>query len=189
MIDPHNITNFSRTQYELEEFMLFCICVPNKSANRVKYLLEELLQMSNALTPFEKIKDLSINCVLTKSLHSIKIGQYKKLHRALFGISALNPDLRKCTPQELERIHGIGPKTSRYFILHSRPGQKLAVLDRHILNYLKSLGHDVPTTTPSSKRYVEIERIFLSEADKQGKTPAELDLEIWNAKARKSSNP
>jgi hypothetical protein len=39
-------------------------------------------------------------------------------------------------------------------------------------------------STPSGKRYLELEKVFLTICDSMGKTPAELDLEIWNSFAK-----
>ena len=82
----------------------------------------------------------------------------------------------------LESFHGIGMKTSRMIILHSFPGVRCAVLDTHILTFLRSKGHQAPYNTPSSRRtYLELEQNFLYLADKEGKTPADLDAELWRA--------
>ena len=35
MIDPKNITNYNRTRVELEEFLLFAICVAGKSSSQI----------------------------------------------------------------------------------------------------------------------------------------------------------
>ena len=90
-----------------------------------------------------------------------------------------NIDLMNCSVEELEKIKGIGMKTSRCFVIHSRKNANYAGLDTHILKYLRSLGHDVPLSTPSGKKYVEIEKIFLSLVEKSGKTLSEFDLSIW----------
>jgi thermostable 8-oxoguanine DNA glycosylase len=66
-------------------------------------------------------------------------------------------------------------------VLHSRPDQQIAVLDTHILKWLREQGYNVPKATPPKARYTIIEKDFLTECDKAGKTPAELDLEIWKS--------
>ena len=84
-------------------------------------------------------------------------------------------------PEELEEIHGIGPKTSRFFIMWTRPGANYAALDTHILKWLALRGHKVPKSTPSGKKYKEIEKIFLREAAELGMSPQELDTIIWKS--------
>ena len=91
-------------------------------------------------------------------------------------------DLRTCSADDLEKIHGIGMKTSRCFIIHSRPGARYAGLDTHILKHLKACGvENVPKSTPSSKKeYLRLEKEFLRIADLNNMTPAAYDLMIWN---------
>jgi thermostable 8-oxoguanine DNA glycosylase len=85
---------------------------------------------------------------------------------------------------EGRKIHGIGPKTSRFFILWTRPHERYAALDVHILRWLRGLGHNAPRSTPNGRKYGELEKIFLSEADKRGLSPGELDAQVWEAGRR-----
>lgn len=80
----------------------------------------------------------------------------------------------------------MGLKTSRFFLVHSRPNVRVAVLDTHILQWMKDEGYDVPRQTPTNKKkYREIEDKFLAECDKRGVSPAQLDLEIWKSRNKK----
>ena len=73
-------------------------------------------------------------------------------------------------------------KTSRFFVMHSRRSNAYdyACLDTHILRWLGSKGHEVPKTTPSGAKYLELEKLFLDYANKMNMLPAVLDLQIWN---------
>jgi thermostable 8-oxoguanine DNA glycosylase len=93
-------------------------------------------------------------------------------------------NLQTCSPTELETIHGIGPKTARFFIIWTRPDARVAALDVHVLRWLKTLGYDAPSQTPSGKRYVELEIAFLAEADRRRVTPHILDQQIWSTGSR-----
>ena len=112
-----------------------------------------------------------------------KLGQYDRLEKAFKGIIQFKNRLKSVTIEELESVYGIGSKTSRFFILHSRPDQQIAVLDTHILKWMYSQGYDVPKATPRKELYGKIEKDFLTEAWKREKTPAEFDLEIWKSYA------
>jgi thermostable 8-oxoguanine DNA glycosylase len=69
--------------------------------------------------------------------------------------------------------------------MYSRPDQRYAALDTHILKWLRSRGHDVPKSTPSSKKkYKEIEQLFLFIADDLGVDPSVLDSFIWQKYSR-----
>jgi len=183
VIDPHNITNFHRTQYELEAFWLFCILVAGKKANVQAKKLTAFLDNTHhmKLTPFQYIQFLEDDedSSLDEAIRHDKLGQYTRVHRAF--TESLDLDLRNCTVEELEAIYGVGCKTSRFFLLHTRPNQKLAVLDTHILKWLRAEGMStVPSKTPTNTNtYKRWEMRFLRLAESLGRDIAELDLEIW----------
>jgi thermostable 8-oxoguanine DNA glycosylase len=190
MITPTNITNYNRTQAELEEFLLFAILVAGKTAKTQAEKLEEFLQDIEGETPFDKITNLlmlgdnlSTRCqfALENKMRKHKLGQYLRLKAAFVGALMFRNKLDSVTVEELESVHGIGSKTARFFILHSRPNQKIAVLDTHILKFLSEKGYNVPKATPSKKKYGQIEKDFLTECEKAGKDVAEMDLEIWKS--------
>jgi len=182
MITPNKITNYNRTEAELEEFLMFAILVAGKGAEQQARKLDAFLKhcdWHNNGEPFEHIKSLIRHDMLDTQMKKFKLGQYKRIGNAFKGILQFKRMLRIVTIEQLESIKGIGSKTARFFILHSRPNQKVAVLDTHILKWMRDLGFDVPKATPSKKKYAEIERLFLMEADRLKVTPADLDLMIW----------
>ena len=178
MIDPTAVTNYNRTDAELEELMLFSIAVAGKTAQIVSKQLQSLLDAAPGKSPFDKINKLVKAGKLLSALKKSRLGKYSILVKAYTQITSF--DLRTATADELETVHGIGPKTARFFLLHSRPGVQVAALDTHILKFLKELGHDVPDTTPTGKKYKLLEAVFIEEAKKRGRPIAELDLAIWN---------
>jgi thermostable 8-oxoguanine DNA glycosylase len=195
MIDPTKITNYNRTEAELEEFLLFCIMVAGKNAKQTAKKLDEFLFGTlGIISPFNwvlsmvDIGKVSKNFPLECAMKRHKLGQYKRLEKAFTGILQFKNRLKEVSVEELESISGIGSKTSRFFVLHSRPNQQLAVLDTHILKWMYSQGYDVPKSTPPKGRYALIEKQFLTECDKAGKTPAELDLEIWKSYSQNGNN-
>jgi thermostable 8-oxoguanine DNA glycosylase len=180
-IDPYNITRFDRTDNELQAFMLFTLAVAGKTAYIIAGMLDSFL--CTECSPFEYVKSLNANGLLLEKLKESKIGMYGKLCRAYPEVVNANLDLRTCTTEDLEKIYGVGPKTSRFFLLHSRPDQKIACIDTHLLKWLNQKGY--PLKAPNNKKkYRQIEEIFLNECEKLGKTPHELDLEIWKSLAR-----
>ena len=178
MIDPRDITNYNRTDAELEELLLFCAAVTAKTAVVIARQLDTFLN-ARGESPFDKVRIMIEEGTLLRRLKESKIGQYTRLEKAYKQIVKLNP--RTCTVDELEEVHGIGPKTARYFLLHSRPNQRIAALDTHMMHYLRDKGYtDIDNTPTSKKTYIALEAIFIAEADKAGKTIAEFDLAIWN---------
>lgn len=84
-------------------------------------------------------------------------------------------------------IRGVGEKTSRYFLLHSRRDcGRIAVLDTHILKYLRHLGHIVPKGLPKGAGYARLEALVIAAADSAGMSMPDFDLAVWSHYA---SNP
>lgn len=187
MIDPYNITNYNRTQYELEEFILFCVAVAGKTAKVIARQLDLFLSPANT-TPFQYIQYLSHSGQLESQLRQAKLGQYTKLVTAYTELSRWSFDqLKNCMPNDLESIKGIGPKTSRFFILHSQSNAQYVVLDRHVLKYLKEqlCWENVPSNTPTSSQYAYWEEKLLKHLRQNNIPLAEFDLETWKQYAVK----
>ena len=184
MIDPDNITNYDLDQVGLQYHIIFCILVAGKSAKimaRVHENLRDMLTIAGPTCfPFSVIKRLGPD-VLADYLKQFGCGCFVAKAKAICAIAESGLDLRLCTTYDLEEVYGIGPKTSRYFILHTRKNARCAALDRHILRWLREeIGLQAPKATPMNKAvYAFFEEAFLNLADAQGKTPAQLDLEIW----------
>ena len=187
MIDPKNITNFNRTEAELQEFLLFCIVVAGKNSHQQAIKLEKFIEgikCRGYSTPFGNLDSILLDSEIWQRLNEVKMGQYTRITKSFREVSRLR-NLTTITVTELEKVKGIGAKTARFFVLHSRPNQNLAVLDTHILRWLREdLGHNAPKATPSLKRYLELEQVFLAEAAKRGMSPDALDLDIWKSRAQ-----
>ncbi len=187
MINPFEITNFERTEKELQTFMLFCVCVAGKNAQQQAAKLEKFLNiLPGSGLPFDRIRDL---VDVKPYLVEVRMGQYHRIGRAFKKLSEL-PQLDQVEIEQLELIKGIGPKTSRFFVLHSRPNSRVAVLDTHILRYMReTMGLPAPKSTPGLKRYYELETQFLEHCDARSCSPAQLDLEIWSGLTKSRPAP
>jgi thermostable 8-oxoguanine DNA glycosylase len=106
------------------------------------------------------------------------------LEKAFKGIIQFKNRLKSVTIEELESVHGISSKTSRFFLLHSRPNQRIVVLDTHLLAHMREdLGIVAPKATPDRKKYLELEQKLLEVIDESGKTFAEYDLDVWKKRS------
>jgi len=183
MIDPTKITNYNLTDEQLEEHILFWISAAGKNgvtaAKCLDNLLATLRKMGGDYRPFILVDRMS-QSDLAYWMGECGMGCYNVKSKYFKDIASSGINLRTCTVDDLENIKGIGPKTARCFLIHSRPKQRLAGLDRHALHYLSDLGYKVPSHTPTRKQYKKIEQWFIQEADKQKKDIAVLDLEVWN---------
>lgn len=187
MIDPSNITNFNRTDEELEEFALFCPCVAGKTAKiqagKLNDFLENLEKRYGEGSPFDLVLKAAEDEILEDEMREVKIGKYSTLVPC-FRALALNDvdNLRSIGVETLKQYPGIGDKTARFFIMHSREDTEVATLDTHVLSWMdENLDVTVHPNAPRSTReYKRLEHHFLKEAERRGRHPAHLDLEIWN---------
>ena len=177
--DLTNPRNFSRSDYELEEFLLLCIFVAGKGSKvqsgKLEMLIEELGCKDSI---FSVLCEMSIG-EIEKVLVKVKAGQYSRLSKCLYELSRKGLCLRTCTCEELESISGIGMKTSRFFVTYSRPNTNYAILDTHILAWLREIFPDAPKSTPTKSAYLVWEKRFLVLCETHKTTPHELDLKIW----------
>lgn len=185
MIDPIRITDFDRSDAELEELLLFCIAAAGKNATTMSIRLEELLlfgrSVSSCTTPFSVIDMLAKRYNLANLMKGYGFGCYTLKSRGFIRAARSGINLRTCAPEDLEAIPGIGPKTSRFFILHSRRDANVACLDVHVLRWMRHFtGYEVPKQTPSGHKYRELESVFLNICTAMNTDPATLDLKIWN---------
>lgn len=178
--DPFNPTNYEYSEKALQEFLLFSIFVPGKSAAQTIKKLKLLLEDEGySELPFLKLGKWLESGVLDDKIKHFKFGQYTRLSKTIPQLIKVNPKL--CSITDLEAIPGIGPKSARFYILHSRRNVSVAVLDTHILKWLGSTGYaGIPKSTPTTKSlYLKIENYFLQEVKKLNITAAELDFKIW----------
>jgi thermostable 8-oxoguanine DNA glycosylase len=178
-IKPERITDYNRTDEELQAFLIFAIAVAGKQANAVSTKVNKMLS-SWGTAPFDYLR--SNRNKIEDIMRGWKMGPYEK--RMVPAMNAIiDMDLRSCTTADLESIMGVGPKTSRFFILHSRPNQEYVVLDVHLLRYLKREFRmkKIPKGTPSGNRYLDIEGKAIEKI--KSRYPemsfADFDLNAW----------
>lgn len=185
MIDPIHITDYERGEDSLEELLLFCIAVAGKNATMTANSLEKLLKHGRKNwkdgQPFEVIRAASKTDKLAEAMKSVGFGCYNLKSKGFMQAAKSGLNLKKCSVEDLENLYGVGMKTARFFILHTRKNARVACLDTHVLKWLSYYtGYSVPDTTPSRKKYLELEKVFLKIADVMNISPADLDLKIWN---------
>ncbi len=192
MIDPKNIKNYDLTDAELEEHLLFWVAAAGKTGVVAARTLEVFLTtiMYNNMGPFEAIRKVieTHPAPLGTMLCMVGMGCYSHKSRTFTELAYSNLNLRTCSADDLEKVYGIGRKTSRCFILHSRKDAQYAGLDTHMLKNLKAAGvENVPKQTPSTdKQYKRLEKEVLRLAKVAGMSPASYDLMVWNKYSAKS---
>lgn len=187
MIDPINMTRYGLTTAQLEETLLFACCVAGKNAVTTAKALDRFLRwcekfVTSSVGPFDLLRqtyDLMQPQEVALILRKCGIGCFNNRARTFKDLIDRDLNLKTCTPADLEQVWGIAEKTSRFFILHTRPDVRLAALDTHIKKFMVSKGISFPKGQPKGKRYLELEQKFLKLADKSGMTVAEFDLMLW----------
>jgi endonuclease III len=182
MIIPTEITNYQRTNEQLEEFMLFCIGVAGKRSDLAASKVNDLLTYLGNPSPFAELRQHRSR--IGDIMRHIGLGPYEE--RTIPATSAvLDLDLRACSLHDLLSIRGIGHKTARMFLLHSRPEQEYIVLDVHILRWLRKVAklRGIPASTPDklSPKYLNIEARAKRKVREMFPTMtfAEFDLATW----------
>lgn len=161
---PERLTRFDRTYDELAELLFFSVAVAGKNAANVARAVSNFFEPARGFI----INYLATECFSTPSkleekLRAARVGKYGLMKKFVESYLNFGASLQFCTVNQLEEIHGVGPKTARMFLLHSRPNQEFAVLDVHILRFMREvlLFPNVPKNTPSGKRYLELEKQYL----------------------------
>lgn len=183
MINPRRITEFDASKSRLQELIVFWILVAGKPARRIAPVWDQMLRRIRKETGY-RLPFKALACYTEEQLvNMIKeygIGCQSLKANALYTIVRRQIDLRTCTAEELERIRGIGRKTSHCFIMHTRRDTAYAGLDTHVLHFLNDLGFKVPRSTPGSdKQYKRVQSIFLNVVKAIGRTASEFDLLVW----------
>lgn len=193
-VDPAgNPVKYDRSDAGLQAWILFCVMVAGKGAAQTKAALTRFLSETTT-TPFAHIQELESQKPdsLINAVMGARAGQYSKLTKSFRSLAAHGTNwLRTCSVAELESIHGIGMKTSRFFVLSTRVNARHAALDTHLLKELRTAEakpflqvyglHEtvIPMATPPKGLYLKLEQVVLDMADAKGITPAAFDYEVW----------
>ena len=103
-----------------------------------------------------------------------KYGSLKDLVGAMNAPSDLRRELINLCP-------GIGPKQSSHYVKNIGFTDDVAILDRHILNYLRLIDDvDIcPKQVRKIDKYEEIERIFIGKVSKFNHAVSVVDQSMW----------
>lgn len=189
-VNPNEVKN--KLDYPLfykESFLLFAVLVAGKSSKTImkktNELIADIIGKENPKSLYDHIMEkYSENEfeALISLLKKHKTGKYTLLKNFFKDIKSSKINLKTCSIIDLESLRGVGKKSSRFFMVYNRADQKnCAILDVHILKFLRANGIEAPEQTPSGKKYDELECLFLEllEKVKPKMTLQEMDFKIW----------
>jgi hypothetical protein len=188
IVDPLACTRYDRTPRELAAFLLFAVSVQGKNAVVQARKIDELFRLLPDREP--RVLRYLAHWGARSYLEQVKLGYYGRLCGVIEDL--MHTDLGTVSLDRLEACKGIKQKTSRFFLLHSRPGVRYSPLDVHILSYLRDHGVlGVPASTPGNpEAYARLERLALAqlEAEFPHMTLAQADLHVWTIYSGRRSN-
>lgn len=157
---------------------LFCLLTPQSNAQRCWQAVEELSKL-------QSLKNEKVNKILsTKTrFHHTKT---KRILQAKVTWEKIKPLLSHKNSLELRNriareVNGYGLKEAAHFLRNiGLSNNSIAILDRHILKNLYSLGLLEEPKIKSPKHYLEVEQIFLAHAQRLNIEPDILDLHWWS---------
>ncbi len=183
LLDFKKVWNSEELIYEE---MCFCILTPQSSAKQafktIKQLKEHnLLDKGTALQKEPFCKNVRFFRTKAKRLEEV---QYKfpanKLKKILIE-NGLPSEPIKAREFLLKEVNGYGLKEASHFLRNIGFGNKIAILDRHILKNLVKCNviKEVPKTL-SKKVYLEIEEKMCKFCEKNKIGFDEMDLIFWS---------
>lgn len=173
------------TDEDIFSELIFCILTPQSKALTCSYAVERICQDKLFLKGNSK--------QIANGLYDIRF----KNRKAMFIVEARNcftkdgkisikskiekfRNVRTAREWLVQNIKGFGYKEASHFLRNIGRGEELAILDRHILKNLESLG--IIKETPKNlqrKKYYEIENSIIEFARKIEIPLDHLDLLLW----------
>jgi endonuclease III len=200
-VNPSAIPDkMSRSQ--LEWWILFTIAVAGKGAKQTEKKMRAFMDLAPShLSPFKRVQYMVDIGRLDENLHEVRLGKYKLFDKGFRAAIKLDlnvleafatsdsPEIDNPTALHmLSSIPGLGPKGSRMILQYAFPQQadQWAVLDTHVLRWLREHGVDAPKSTPPEGRlYHELENTFKFMAKDRHMSTRQLDTDIWLSYSRK----
>ena len=180
---PHPVPESLR-----EEFCLYATLAKGRDEPHPARRLEGLLTLwydaysEHNYHPFRIINMLCEESLI-EDMEEAKLGLYKKRSKQWRILASR--DVEEWTLDRLLTTPGFGPKISR-LIAGYLWDEKVAILDRHIILFLRALGYGTRIVYNKGKQrweetYRKVEVEFLKIAEAMGIHPLDLDDAIWRS--------
>lgn len=165
--------------------LVFCILTPQSKAKSCWAAVENIFDKNLLLEGDTHRINKELNEVRFKNKKAeyiVEVGKLFSINNRI-SIKSKIAELSDafCARDWLaENVKGIGYKEASHFLRNIGLGENLAILDRHVLKNLKSLGvvKEIPNSL-SKWRYFEIEKNMKDFSDKISIPLGHLDLVFW----------
>ena len=173
------------TDENIFEELSFCILTPQSKArvcfNAIDRLKDTgLLFRGSDKEIAEKINDVRFKN--KKAAYLVKARNFFSKDGKVSMKSALTQfkNIHECREWLVKNIRGLGYKEASHFLRNIGFGEKIAILDRHVLRNLKSLRviREIPESLSRAK-YLDIEKKMMSFSVQIGIPLSHLDLVLW----------
>ncbi len=166
--------------------LAFCLCTPQSNAKQcdaaVNDLLGKKLLFKSGQGRIERVLSKRVRfhkskaCYIIEARNLLMPGIKEKLES--LGIKSNTPKVRSWL---VENVKGLGMKEASHFLRNIGFGQKLAILDRHIMRNLLYYGalKEIPKSI-NEKSYLSIEKKMHSFSSRVQIPLPELDLLFWS---------
>jgi len=163
--------------------MCFCILTANSRAETAINIQNDVgakgfLELPQS-TLARKIKEHGHRFHNTKARFIVEARKFSKIKKILSGMKS-----KEAREWLVKNVKGLGYKEASHF-LRNVGFFDVAILDRHILRFLKDAGLISEVPQLNKKNYLRIEKIFGNLAKKLKMNLGELDLYIWYLKTGK----
>jgi len=160
---------------ELDEFMVFCILDTSVPYEKCCQAFDALKKAG--MTTRRKLRNHT-PLPIKLELQNVGYRWANQKSKYLYEFAHNDIDLKTASREEMvKNIKGVGMKLASMFLRNTR-GNKYAVIDVHTDRWIqKNFG--VPDDKYKKVSYEQKEDWFIQASELLGKTPMELDLEIW----------
>ncbi|RLF94955.1 DNA lyase [Thermococci archaeon] len=159
--------------------LIFCILTPQSKAQSCWKTVETLLNKNLLLKGNEDQISKMLKRVRFRNRKAEYIVEARKHYPIRSKIKKFD-DIYSAREWLVKNVRGMGYKEASHFLRNIGFGEELAILDRHILKNLKSLGviEEIPRFL-TKKKYFEIEKKMKKFSEKVEIPMSHLDLVLW----------
>lgn len=166
--------------------LAFCILTPQSKAKPcwdaiVKLKVQDLLLKGNAEQIRQGLRGVRFRNKKTKYIVKARRSFMNDGRISIKPVLSMFTDIHECREWLVKNIDGLGYKEASHFLRNIGFGEKIAILDRHILKNLNQIRiiKEIPKSMSRAK-YMQIEKDMIEFSKKIDIPLSHLDLLLWH---------